>query len=715
MKDMTYRTDRKGTPFVSMKAALVPVLAVALAGCQPEGSSDSSGTPAPTPVDGSVLSRAFVESFEPYEDDARFLIQRDSRYTLQDRTWYFDGNGNQTRDASEQSYSTYPLQSSGVHFAHAAGLTGAGQIIAVTDSGFLADHEAFAGKTIHTSGTFPERDHGTLVASVAAGNSSTMIGMAPGADLAFGSYDTFASRAAAARQAEQLGAVALNNSWGFTDAPATRATFDRIFSSSASRDYLSALRSYAETGVVIFAASNGGADAQSSLMPALPSLEPGLEAGWLAVINAEAEMSGDDVIGGRRISAACLESARWCLAAEGSWKGASAAATDAYSFSTGASFAAPMVAGAMAILGEAFPDLSPHDLRIRLLASADNEFTGFNATGEVELAEGFVHAISDEWGHGFLDVKAALLPIGTTTATLGDGTTYDVAEPLAVEGQATGDAVTRALSNVSLVVDDALSARFSVSADELVARPGQRPLADELERDWRSGGAAGCCGLTSFYPDTRLLGGTSDDLSVNVMMPFEPGENDSFGMTVGQRFDSDIGDLAVNLSVGRDGGALLPRWFTGGGSAIVAGSLDWSAPISGKSALALGAGFGSTLGQGGGIGGSASFTSAKAEFVTRDLFEGGDRLAFSFGLPVAVAGGHTTLELPVQTRSGTVEHRAVGIDLAPDSREVRLGISYDFPVTARSDVVLSAAHAENFGNVTGERSTGLFVGLRTRF
>ena len=98
-----------------------------------------------------------------------------------------------------------------------------------------------------------------------------------------------------------------------------------------------------------------------------------------------------------------------------------------------------------------------------------------------------------------------------------------------------------------------------------------------------------------------------------------------------------------------------------------------------------------------------------------DLFEGGDRLAFSFGLPVAVAGGRTTLELPVQTRSGTVEHRAVGIDLAPDSREVRLGISYDFPVTARSDVVLSAAHAENFGNVTGERSTGLFVGLRTRF
>ena len=29
MNDMTDRTDRKGTPFVSMKAALVPVLASA--------------------------------------------------------------------------------------------------------------------------------------------------------------------------------------------------------------------------------------------------------------------------------------------------------------------------------------------------------------------------------------------------------------------------------------------------------------------------------------------------------------------------------------------------------------------------------------------------------------------------------------------------------------------------------------------------------------
>ncbi|MBD3678886.1 MAG: S8 family serine peptidase [Rhodobacteraceae bacterium] len=711
---MRKTTDRPKAVHFSPKSVAALLLSTALAACNHD---DPSGTPgAPPPSDSSILSSFFVESFAEFDDAARQLIEQNQRYLLQEGSWFFDNNGNGQFDpATEQTYNTSPLQSSGVYYAHAAGLTGNGQIIAITDNGFLSGHEAFAGKTINEAGSLATEDHGTLVASVAAGDSATMIGMAPGADLVFGSFATFESLAEATRLAEQLGAVAQNNSWGFVDTPVGQNSYNFIFSSSAGQDYLLSLRNYAEIGVVIFSISNEPGDTQASLMPALPILEPGLEPGWLAVINGDADMVGDDVVAARRLSAACLEAAAWCLAAEGSWIGATATAVDSYEFSTGTSFAAPMVAGAMAILAEAFPNLSPHDLRIRLLASADNEFDGFNATGTVELVEGFFHAISEEWGHGFLDVKAALLPIGTTTATLGDGTIYDIAEPLAVEGGATGDAVTLALSGVSLVVDDALSAQFSVPADNLVAKQAERPLAEILHNNWENDGARSCCGLATYFPETRVVGTSTDVMTLSLMVPAGSTEDESYGVSLKRHFQSGIGELSVNLSLGRDGGELLPRWHSGAGGAILAGGLELAAPLGADISIELGAGFGSTVGETGGAGGSARLNSASAAFVTRDILAGGDRLSVSVGMPVAVARGQTTLALPVATLGGTTEQRAIGIDLAPVNREVRIGLSYGIPLSARSEIELTAAHADNFGNITDRQNTGVLLGYRTEF
>lgn len=124
----------------------------------------------PPPSDMSILTRFFVESFDSFEAVARSLIEKDERYLLQKKTWFIDKNGNDKFDsATETRHTTYPLQSSGVHYAHAAGLTGAGQIIAVTDEGFLAEHEAFEDKSIDLTGNLAVGDHGTLVASVGFG------------------------------------------------------------------------------------------------------------------------------------------------------------------------------------------------------------------------------------------------------------------------------------------------------------------------------------------------------------------------------------------------------------------------------------------------------------------------------------------------------------------------------------------------------------------
>ena len=715
---MFEHNNKPDMSWTSLRSLFALLLMMALAACGGDSDEeDNSGdTTNPPPTDSSILTNYFVESFAEYEVAARRLIELNRRYLLQDMAWFIDDDGDGEFDAAtEQSFHTYPLQSSGVYYAHAAGLTGAGQVIAFVDDGFLDSHEVFAEKSIIAAGSLSAEDHGTSVASVAAGNSPDMIGMAPGADLVFGSFTTFESRAEATRLAERLGAVALNNSWGFLGATVDQDSFDYVFSSAASLDYLSALKSYAETGVVIFASSNDTNDAQASLLAALPVLERDLEAGWIAAINADADMIDDDVVAARRLSAACLEAAPWCLAAEGTWMGATAAAIDSYDLRTGSSFAAPMIAGAMAILGEAFPDMSPHDLRIRLLASADNDFSGFNATGEVELIDGFFHDISDEWGHGFLDVKSALLPIGTTTATLGDGSVYNIAQPLAVEGGATGDAITRALTDVALVVDDALDAQFSLSAGNLVARQEGRPLTDSLYASWENRSMGDCCGLASYFPETRVLGTRSGDMTFNLMIPAGSARNESYGVNLERHFQRGLVEVSANLSLGRGESNLLPSWYSGGGSALVAGGLELTAPLGSETSLELSAGYGSTIGEMGGAGGSARLSSARAAIVTNGLVSGAGRLTVSVGLPVAVANGRSALTLPVEIRDGVTEQRAIGIDLAPENREIRLSMSFDFPVSARSDMVLSAAHAENFGNVTGKRQTGLFLGFRTEF
>ena len=79
------------------------------------------------------------------------------------------------------------------------------------------------------------------------------------------------------------------------------------------------------------------------------------------------------------------------------------------------------------------------------MASADNTSAGFTKSGTVELVPGFSHNVSEEWGHGFLDVAAALMPIGQTTLATASSAVYATSQPLAVETPATGEAVARAL------------------------------------------------------------------------------------------------------------------------------------------------------------------------------------------------------------------------------------------------------------------------------
>lgn len=276
------------------------VLPLALAACGGGGGGDNTVTTASTGI--ALLDLFYVQSFDAFEAAASALVDNDPRYLLQRTSWF-------NTSAPSTIYNTYPLLSSGVHYAHAVGLTGAGAILSIVDDGFRQDHEVFAGKSITAQMGLAVQEHGTLVASVAAGSSSTMIGVAPGAGLVLGTYTSLPALTAATEQAATRGAVAQNNSWGFVNTPVNTMSYGAVFGSTDGQAYLSALRSYAREGVVIFAAENTAAATTAGLMPALPALEPGLEAGWLAVINGDADLVGDDIVAARRLSSGCLEAA----------------------------------------------------------------------------------------------------------------------------------------------------------------------------------------------------------------------------------------------------------------------------------------------------------------------------------------------------------------------------------------------------------------------
>ena len=693
--------------------------AMTLAACQSgNGNSEDPEPDLPEPdITGSILSSYYVENFDAFRDAALDLIQNDPRYLLQtaDGSWWYDRNGNDVYDDGlDVTLLSDPFRHAGVHYAHASGLTGDGQIIAFSDGGYLPSHEVFDGKTM-TSFSNVVDGHGTAVASIAVGDSSSMIGIAPGADVIFGDFYTFAQLTETVQAAEQQGAVALNNSWGFPSIEPTRQAFETFDAAQNSGPYLDALRNYTTEGVVVFAASNDYYASKAGFLDVLPAFEPSLEPGWLSVISGVPVMIDDDIISAERVSTACLEAARWCLAADGTWTSAWSGSNADYQFGTGTSFATPVVSGALALLAEAFPNLEPHDLRIRLLASADNDFEGFVATDTVELVDGFSRGISNEWGHGFLDVKAALMPIGPTSLPLADGSTMEMREATLVGGGAYGDALTKALAGTQIAAHDALAAEFTIDASDLVALRRPVPLTPlSIQHDSLSQRSP-CCGQTRFLKDTTPVSLGFGELQLDVALPQNPEISDSFGAALKAQRRTDWGQFDLGLGVGRDDhryGFSTNAISTN----VITAEFAVRSDLSDATSLGLSFGVAQVLqGPDQNLTEGVRLDHANATLTQKNVFQNGDRLTLSAGMPVAVVSGHTNLTLPVARATLGYDFNNLEVDLTPQNREIRLGARYDVELTPTASATFSLHHAINRGNVGGETASGVFLGVRTAF
>ncbi|MBW4656776.1 MAG: S8 family serine peptidase [Kaiparowitsia implicata GSE-PSE-MK54-09C] len=709
--------------------------------------------------------------------------------------------------ASSGALATAQSQAFALHNLHTAlssGLTGAGQIVAIVDSGFRTTHQEFAGKTIHQSGALPSTDHGTHVASLVAGiqDGKGMHGVAPGADLHLtainpngGTALDLANVTTGTLHAASLGAVAQNNSWGFS---ASAADFQAHLQANPGRSvaqglnavignygsanwqtYLDALDRFQTGGVVIWALSNDNAMTSGDVMAALPYFDRRLQGAWVAAANGYFEVDGSgSITKAIRLSAACGLAASFCIAGDGTTTAASATSNTGYSGGTGTSYVAPQIAGTVALLAQAFPDLTPEEWTKRLFASADNSWfgrLGVTESGSVDYGNGVTHAYSGEWGHGVLDIGAALSPIGNVSVLSGDHVATServgLTDSVVATPNSFGDGLQMALSGSDIAVFDALNRGYAVEGSALVAAqstsilpgllasverprwgalPSRRSVLATGPGDGKTGSGTlavlnSAKSLFETSLDAAPHGGASvfslarGTIAATSVQRAGPVEITAIGFA-GQGTAAKTNTVAgtgLKLAVGEQSRVSLGVSYLGEQGSLLGladnRAFDWG---NGSSLATLHLGLDqqvtSTLGLFGRFEyGNAAPTGRSTGLVTSmsdvqfsafeigarmgSVFASQDTLSFSVSQPLRIEAGTMDMRLPTGRFSdGSIEQRQVAADLEPTGRELDLGAGYQVPVGA-GQFQLGLQYRLDSGHVAGASGMGVAMGFGQTF
>ncbi len=409
----------------------------------------------------------------------------------------------------------------------------------------------------------------------------------------------------------------------------------------------------------------------------------------------------------------CGIAADWCIAAPGFHVWAAYFGPNqgrvfrGYARLSGTSFSAPMVSGGLALMKHFFRDqLSSEDLVERLFETADS--TGIYADRSI-------------YGHGLMDLDAALSPYGEPTVVPGGGigvAGIPLRESSLRFGTAFGDGPARAFSQQEIAAFDTLGAPFWYDLGHLVM-PSDRPLLDAQLRDfmtphppdrqedgavWR--GNTALAGLQfdmrrtpartgsghALLPDdavtftARRLRGiattafTTEGVGENprpvsgASIAWRPASSplglragwlNERGSMLSSTGQGTFGNLAADsVFVGFDLSAETGGWRLGGGPEIgmVRPKLD-EGIITGLEPLA---------------------TSAFAFHASRPV-AGSGTLLVSLAQPLRVEAGDAVLSIPTgRTRDGGILRRQLTADLAPTGRQIDLSVRWERPLGAGS-------------------------------
>ena len=728
----------KNTKLKGLKSAALLASVVVISGCIPtvelivtttssnpacDGSGVTSGT-GPLSVGG---TGGCITSVSSELESQAAAIRASSQYR----------NLEITHDVNGTTYRSNALIAGRFEYAHALNLTGAEQIIAVHDNGFLASHVEFQDKSItfangKDADTITVQSHGTATAALAAGTAAfgETVGAAPNATLYLSSWND-GDDYVPFEDARAIEAIVVNNSWGYEcpGDPFGECGINDYSTSLITNRTRNALINYAgSTGIVVFSASNEENQTQSTFMAALPMLIPSLEEGWLAVINvarqydpSEADLFDDSAVG--LLSSGCLEAARWCVAADGTTLIASSSGTGNYSVGTGTSYAAPRVSAAIAILAEAFPNLTPSEIRNRLIVTADNAFFAAD-TAQIQtlnFASGLSHEYHVVYGHGFIDLRAALLPIGTTTTTTAKGDVLNLASPVILASGASGDAVATALAKVTLSASDQMGGDFELQGDSMVAN------LTSVDRSTRA--------LTALSAPNGVLPDTFEtdfDAAEGVVVPLEfaggttaelrlpqSGKNKA-GLRLSQTFETTSGLLSVGVSALDEPTSLLGLSLGDSGtinSDHIGFEAQFSTQVNPDLTLTLSGQSGVATSQSSGVFDGISpvtYDAIGARLSQQGALLANDTLSFFANRPTAIRSGSATATFNIAS-NGAARFATVDIPLAPSARETEIGVTYSAQGAANTEWTFQASRRFNAENIAGKDAASVLINVKKAF
>jgi hypothetical protein len=365
--------------------------------------------------------------------------------------------------------------------AYNAGATGKGIKIGIVDSGINPNLAEFAGRIDPASGDVAgggrgvsdEGGHGTAVSAVAAAarNGSNTMGVAFDATIVSERADAPGTCADTSKD----GGCKFNDSAIAAGIDAARLAGARVINMSLGGDppgslLLAAMKRATNAGIVlVISAGNDGADPTKGTNPDPFGLtaaqnSPGMvilagSVGGSPDVNTISDFSNRAGIG-----------AAWYLMALG-YRDKAPDETGSLFYWSGTSFSAPTISGAVALMAQAFPNLTGAKIVEILLSTGDD----LGAPG-----------VDSIYGHGRLNIQRAFQPIGTTSLadskTPVTGTTGDLPG-------AAGDATTT--QSIGAIILDGYDRAYVLNLAKTLRRADvDHPLSRALQGDVKVAGAA---------------------------------------------------------------------------------------------------------------------------------------------------------------------------------------------------------------------------------
>ncbi|MHA1791335.1 MAG: S8 family serine peptidase [Promethearchaeota archaeon] len=263
------------------------------------------------------------------------------------------------------------------------GISGKNITIAILDTGLFSSHEVFQNKTLYWKDVTRENnltftdlsDHGTMCASIAAGNSTTFNGIAPSAGIAAIKifYKEKGSNEVNADNEDALAAVnyILENKDAFKIKVASCSWGDDNQSADGTDELSQIVNKLVEANITtIVAAGNKATNVTRVASPAVSSkviTVGSLDTNYFHV--AEHSLPGPTADG--RIKPDIIAPGVRILGATDS------STNNSYRQGTGTSFATPIVSGVAALMLQEHPELSPRQVKFYLdITALETYYTG---------------------------------------------------------------------------------------------------------------------------------------------------------------------------------------------------------------------------------------------------------------------------------------------------------------------------------------------------